>query len=279
MTTTAEQLQPNLPFADRHPALGEVLRRKQFPNGIAIIPDGNRRWATDRGLKPWEGHLAGLDNMIGIVREYSDSPAERLFLWGSSVGNLVKRPVDEIEHLREIIAMGLEQNAQELIRDNAKLLHVGNKDLLGPDLRGIIENLETTSSGNTGQTIYLALAYGGVDHDRRSKLKAAYYVAEALRQDPTLDVGSLLNGPVLDSFADADGQWRNMDLLIRTTPPRHSWDITEPGLQTFHLSGIGDVIGDKTIVVPIPQYFPDLTYGDFDSAILAFAKTERKQGS
>jgi undecaprenyl diphosphate synthase len=267
-----------LTFAERHPALEEVLNRGQFPEGIAIIPDGNRRWAKERGLEPWEGHLEGLRNMIRITREYSDSPAKRILLWGSSVDNLSKRPEDELLHLNEYIAMGLEQSAQELIDDDARLIHVGNKDLLGDTLANLISNIEDTSAENTGQTIYLALAYGGADHDRRSKIKLAEYVAESLRINPTIDINAALTDDVLDSFSDASGGWKNMDLLIRTAPPKRSWDTTESGLQTFHLSGIGDVVGAKTIITTIPQYFPDLSVIDFDSAVLAFANSERRQG-
>lgn len=82
MALAVETEQPKITFADRHPRLKEVLRRDQFPKGVAIIPDGNRRWARERGLLPWEGHSEGLRNMVKIVREYSDSPAQRFFLWG-----------------------------------------------------------------------------------------------------------------------------------------------------------------------------------------------------
>jgi len=270
--------QPKLNFAERHPALEEILRKGQFPEEIAFIPDGNRRWAKERGLDPWEGHLEGLQNMIRVTREYSDSPVKRLLLWGSSVDNLSKRPEAEIHHLNEYTAMGLEQTAQELIEDNARLIHVGNKDLLGSTLGNLLEKIESASSENTGQTIYLALAYGGADHDRRQKRKIAQYAASAIRQNPQVNIDSLLTDDVLDSFADGDGNWKNMDLLIRTTTPKNSWDISEEKLQAFHLSGIGDVVGPKTIVVPIPKFFPDLRNEDIDSAILAFANSERKQG-
>lgn len=175
--------------------------------------------------------------------------------------------------------MGLEQNGEELIEANARLVHVGNRALLGGHLVNLIDHLEGTSSQNDGQTIYLGLAFGAVDHDRRSKLRTAEYVAQVLKQNPNADLGQILSDDKLDSFSDALGGWQDMDLVIRTTTPRKSWDVSEETLETFHLSGIGQVVGAKTIITPIPKYFPDLTFEDFDSAVLAYANTDRRQGS
>jgi undecaprenyl diphosphate synthase len=66
-----------------------------LPKHIAIIPDGNRRWAKARGLKPWEGHEAGALNTEKLLRKALSMGIECFSLWGSSLENLKKRPLDE----------------------------------------------------------------------------------------------------------------------------------------------------------------------------------------
>ncbi len=75
---------------------------KNIPNHVAIIPDGNRRWAKARGLKPWEGHDAGAKNLEKVLRENFDLGVKYITFWGSSLDNLQKRPWREKKALLDI---------------------------------------------------------------------------------------------------------------------------------------------------------------------------------
>ena len=75
---------------------------KKIPGHIAIIPDGNRRWAAAHGLKPWEGHEAGARMMEKLVRKAFDLGIKQLSFWGSSLENLKKRPFEEKKALLRI---------------------------------------------------------------------------------------------------------------------------------------------------------------------------------
>ena len=65
---------------------------KNIPTHVAIIPDGNRRWAKKKGLQPWDGHEAGVKNLEKVLRENLDLGVKYVTFWGSSVDNLQKRP-------------------------------------------------------------------------------------------------------------------------------------------------------------------------------------------
>ena len=85
---------------------------KILPKHIVIIPDGNRRWAKEHGLKPWEGHAAGAKNTEELLRKALNLGIKCFSLWGSSLENLKKRPLDEpcgleIIEPKEIVRLAL----------------------------------------------------------------------------------------------------------------------------------------------------------------------------
>lgn len=75
---------------------------QNIPKHVAIIPDGNRRWARERGLKPWEGHDAGAKNLEKVLRENLDLGVEHVTFWGSSLDNMRKRPLREKKALLDV---------------------------------------------------------------------------------------------------------------------------------------------------------------------------------
>src|SRR3989344_1909900 len=79
-----------------------IIEKNQLPRHVVIIPDGNRRWANDRGLLPWEGHEAGAENTEKLIREARVLGIREFSLWGSSLENLTKRPLAERQALLRI---------------------------------------------------------------------------------------------------------------------------------------------------------------------------------
>ena len=79
-----------------------TIEKEHLPRHLVIIPDGNRRWATERGLEPWEGHEEGAKNTEKLIREAHRLGVREISFWGSSLENLVKRPVLESKALLRI---------------------------------------------------------------------------------------------------------------------------------------------------------------------------------
>src|SRR5687767_6198990 len=100
----------------------------RLPRHIAIIPDGNRRWAAERGLKPWEGHEAGAGNTEKLVREARRRGIAELSFWGSSLDNLTKRPLREKQELLRIYETYFRQllSSEDLHTDEARVRIIGH---------------------------------------------------------------------------------------------------------------------------------------------------------
>jgi undecaprenyl diphosphate synthase len=131
---------------------------------IAIIPDGNRRWAKKKGLKPWEGHIAGADRIEEISREALKNGIKHLTFWGSSKNNITKRPLDEKRELLKIY----EKYFKKLINDPDVYENETGINIIGDwkkqfpfGLRKILsEGMEKTKN-HTHNFLNFMLAYNG----------------------------------------------------------------------------------------------------------------------
>ena len=135
------------------------IRREQLPRHIAIIMDGNGRWASERGVPRLKGHAAGAKVVRSIVTECARLGLEALTLYSFSSENW-KRPKDEIDFLMELYAYYLVAEREEILENNIKFHQVGRREGL-PD--SVLAELDTTaelSKDNTGLNLCLALNYG-----------------------------------------------------------------------------------------------------------------------
>lgn len=101
---------------------------KQIPQHVAIIPDGNRRWARERGLQPWDGHEEGAKRIEEIVRAARRAGVKYISLWGSSVENMTKRPLRERQALLSVYERYFSKliNSDEIFHDQVRLNIIGN---------------------------------------------------------------------------------------------------------------------------------------------------------
>ena len=132
-----------------------------LPNHIAIIMDGNGRWAERRGLPRLEGHKAGMENIRRVVRYLGKQHHIRFVtLYGFSTENW-NRPEDEVEGLLHLLEEGIDREAMELHKNRVRIRHLGRLDRISPQLRqAIVRALELTKN-NTGTTLSIAFNYGG----------------------------------------------------------------------------------------------------------------------
>jgi undecaprenyl diphosphate synthase len=186
----------------------DLLRRVDFgrlPRHVAIIMDGNGRWAATRHLPRVEGHRAGIESVRSTVETSARLGISVLTLYAFSVENW-KRPDTEITALMGLLKHYLRLELKTLLRNNIRFRVIGQRDRLNPDIRDELAVAETRTAANTGMVFNIALSYGGraeiVDAARR-----------AIRERIDADA---LDESTFASFLYTAGQ-PDPDLLIRTS--------------------------------------------------------------
>ena len=134
--------------------------RERIPRHVAIIMDGNGRWAAQRGLPRIAGHERGTDNIRRITFAAGEIGIRYLTLWAFSTENW-RRPPDEIEGIMRILGQAIERETAELHRQGAQLRHIGSLEGLSPELRqSVLDAIELTRN-NDRLVLTLAFNYGG----------------------------------------------------------------------------------------------------------------------
>jgi undecaprenyl diphosphate synthase len=132
------------------------------PAHVAIIMDGNGRWAKERGLPRLAGHRAGTKNLRRIIRAAADAGVKHITFYAFSTENW-NRPEDEIKGLMALLAEFLETQLRELHEEGARLIHIGHLDGLAPSLRKKVEDAIELTRNNERIDVILAFNYGGRD--------------------------------------------------------------------------------------------------------------------
>jgi len=132
------------------------------PQHVAIIMDGNGRWAKQRRLPRLMGHLAGGDNINRVVKLFADYGIKYLTLYMFSTENW-NRPKREVTGLLKLLAKRIDSETQAFHKDNIRLKHLGRLDRLSPKLGQKVKAAVELTKNNTGMTLCLAFDYGGRD--------------------------------------------------------------------------------------------------------------------
>ena len=186
-------------------ALARQIEMDRLPRHVAIIMDGNGRWAGQRHLPRVEGHRAGIDSVRDVVETSARLGLDVLTLYAFSVENW-KRPVTEVSTLMMLLKRYLRLELSTLLRNNIRFKVIGRTDALAPDVLEELHAAERKTSTNTGMLFNIALNYGG-----RSEIIDAARRAMASGLDPRE-----LDEDRFASFLYTAGQ-PDPDLLIRTS--------------------------------------------------------------
>jgi len=143
------------------------------PVHVAIIMDGNGRWAKSRGLPRTAGHKRGAESVRAAVNAAGELGISYLTLFGFSSENW-KRPLGEVRDLMGLLRLYLRSEVKDLHKNGVRLRVVGDRARLDPDIVKLIEDSEAKTAGNTKLTLVLALSYGG----RQEIVEAARRLAE-----------------------------------------------------------------------------------------------------
>ena len=153
-----------------------MLDPNNIPRHVAIIMDGNGRWAKRKGLPRSYGHRAGADTLKRIVVAADDLGIKVLTVYAFSTENW-KRPDEEVSYIMKLMKSYLSKNLLELKEHNVQLHVIGDMKRLHPDLQDTFSQAEAEMADNTGLILNVAVNYGG----RLEITQAARKVAEAVR--------------------------------------------------------------------------------------------------
>jgi len=177
------------------------------PNHIAIVLDGNRRWAHARGLNPWEGHAAGYQAVRKLAKAARDFGVHTFTIWAFSTENW-ERPQKEIDEIFRLLKIGLNKFKKEAHEEKLRLVHIGRKDRFPKDIRLMIQEMEDETKKYSENILNLALDYGGHDEIVRATKKIIIDKIPAEKVDEKL----------FASYLDTEDQpYPYVDLFIRTS--------------------------------------------------------------
>jgi undecaprenyl diphosphate synthase len=200
-----EQLLASIPPGSSDETLARQVNFEHLPAHIAIIMDGNGRWAAQRHLPRVEGHRAGIDSVRDVVETSARLGIGVLTLYAFSVENW-KRPRAEVNTLMMLLKRYIRLELATLLKNNIKFRVIGRSEELAPDVQDELDVGTRQTASNTGMLFNIALNYGGraeiVDAARRA-------IAEGIRAD---DLDERRFGDLLYTGGQPDP-----DLLIRTS--------------------------------------------------------------
>jgi undecaprenyl diphosphate synthase len=228
-----------------------------LPRHVAIIMDGNGRWARQRSLPRVAGHRAGVESVRSVVRACGEKGIEVLTLFAFSSENW-RRPEQEVGLLMELFMTALRREVSELHRNNVRLRIIGNRDRLPERLRAQIAAAEERTAANTGLTLVVAANYGGRWDIARAARRLAERVAagELAPADITpegLEGGLSLHGlPEPDLFIRTGGEQRISNFLL--------WQLAYTELYFTRV------------------LWPDFGRDAFEDALASFATRQRRFG-
>lgn len=233
------------------------LRPEQMPRHVAVIMDGNGRWAQNRGMPRTLGHRRGIKSVRAVVEEGCRVGLEQLTLYCLSVENW-KRPPRELTFLLKLFRHFLKVERDLLMEQNVRLRMIGRREGLPADVLAEFDRTAALTAGNTGMTLCLAVNYGG----RTEITDAARRLAEDVRAG-AVEPGQV-DEQVFASYLATAGM-PDPDLLIRTAGELRVsnfllWQISYAELW------VTDVL------------WPDFRGDDLLAACRAFAARQRKFG-
>jgi undecaprenyl diphosphate synthase len=229
----------------------------RIPRHVAIIMDGNGRWAKERGMARVQGHKAGMESLREIVRHSSELGVQYLTVYAFSTENW-KRPEDEVSGIFKLVVIYVKSEIRELSANNVKVNVIGDWSRLPADSKDAIQYAIDTTAANTGLQFNIALNYGG----RAEILRAARLLAE--------DIAS---GRVSAEDASED---MISDRLYTAGMPDPELIIRTGGEQ--RLSNFLTWQSAYSELVVTPVYWPDFSPEEYDKAIAEYQSRDRRFG-
>lgn len=224
---------------------------------LAIIMDGNRRWAKEKSMMTTMGHKKGADVLVDIAKYCNEIGLKYLTVYAFSTENW-KRTEEEVGYLMGLLGVYLDKFLKELDMENIKINFIGNIDVIDSSLSTRIRNLEEKTANNTGLNLMIAFNYGGRDEI----VRACRNIAEKVKNNE-LNVDDI-DENLFSNHLYTSGK-KDPDLVVRTSGEMRTsnflpWQIT------------------YSEFLPLDKYWPDFTKDDVDFCVEEFSKRKIRKG-
>jgi len=239
-------------------AVYAALKPGSLPRHVAIIMDGNGRWAGRRSLKRFLGHQQGAKTVQYVTETAARIGLPWLTLYAFSLENNLRRPRAEVNFLMRLLKTYLEDNLERMLDNNIRMRYIGRTRDLPHDVQEKMRWVEEATARNTGTTLTLALNYGG-----RTELLDAFRGLAAEMKHKRIDAGHITEEDIHRHLYTA--QMPDPDLLIRTSG--------ELRISNFLLWQIA-----YTEIYVTERYWPDFRGIHLLEAIADFQRRERRYG-
>lgn len=230
----------------------------EIPRHVAIIMDGNGRWAKERGLPRLEGHRAGAESVREVMEACIELGVEYLTLYAFSSENW-SRPATEVGALMSLLDRFLAEKAKDLDRQNVRLLAIGQLDRLPAKTRALIERIKARTANNTTMTLVLALSYGGREEIVTAARSLATDAVEGKISPSAIDAELFASRLQTAGIPDPD-------LLVRTSG--------EMRVSNFLLWQIS-----YAEIVIVKKFWPDFRQGDLFETVQEYQRRHRRFGA
>lgn len=238
-------------------SLIEEIDKNKLPRHVAIIMDGNGRWAKARGKDRSFGHQEGVVSVRKVVEAATKLGLKYLTMYTFSTENW-NRPIEEVHALMSLLVAAIHRETPDLIKNNVRLMAIGNLDRLPEDAKKTLEECISLTSSNTGTALVLALSYSS----RWEITEAAKQIAQKVQEKSINlnDINETLVAEHLTTYGIPDP-----DLLIRTGGEQRisNFLLWQLSYTEFYFTDI---------------YWPDFREEELYAAILYYQQRERRYG-
>jgi undecaprenyl diphosphate synthase len=239
------------------PAFAHQETGGAMPTHVAIIMDGNGRWAAKRGLPRFEGHRRGVEAIRRAVRSAIDLGIRYLTVYSFSSENW-RRPAQEVADLMGLLKRFVRHDLADLHSNNVRVRIIGEREGLTADIRALLDEAEGLTQGNTGLTLVIAFNYGGRQEILRAVRSLAAQVKAGMLDPALIDLDRI----------DAELDTRDIpdpDLVIRTSGEQRVSNFLT--WQTAYSE-----------FVFLPDFWPDFDDKTFRAAIEEYCRRDRRFG-
>ncbi|MEK7151700.1 MAG: polyprenyl diphosphate synthase [Patescibacteria group bacterium] len=252
--------------------------QNNLPQHVAIIPDGNRRWAKTRGLPVWEGHGTGVKRFVEIANAIFDLGIPYLTFWAASADNLTKRSNVEVQFLVALLRNQLRLGLAPFDEKNIKLRVIGRgEEIIGDaGLSRDISGFEASTARSCKCNLTIAFGYDGIE-EMVSAMKeiAANCVWSNQHPHATLDYKKYIRDTkLINKSVITDNLWTqglpSVDLLIRTGEMEPDWAHNSAGFMMM-------LTANSELYFP-KLFWPDFTKFELNKALDGYAKRRRLLG-
>jgi undecaprenyl diphosphate synthase len=241
-----------------HPLHLSTQAKATLPTHVAVVMDGNGRWAKQRGLPRVEGHRNGVESVRAVVRAAGEVGIKYLTLYAFSVENW-NRPQDEVDTLMKYLARFLKNEIGELTRNNVRLEVIGQIYRLPEFVQEQLKKTQAALAKHNGLTLILALSYGG----RQEIVEGVRAIASKVK------TGKLEPAEITEQVISQHlytHQYPDPDLLIRT-----SGELRVSNFLLWQIS--------YTEFVVTPTLWPDFRKAEFFDALEEYTRRQRRFGA